>query len=247
MYKPAFKSTSNCVPVLSRDMIDTFAENFISDFKPEALTTPMEINVDDFLENYLGITPDYQYLAHKLIYLGMTVFHDTNKIVVFHPIAQKAEYISAKADTVIFDTRLLEASQEHRYRFTAGHESGHIVFHRDYFDHMARMSKFFNMDIMEFIQCRSLPNGETKKGNLKTNNDWLEWQANQFSSSLLMPKTAVLKLIDEFDLTSDFGVYDALIEMENVFNVSFEAATHRLSGMRMIKQQALSSRILMFA
>ena len=55
------------------------------DFQPEALKNPMEIDIDGFLEHYLGATPDYQYLSHNMIYLGMTVFQDTNRIPVYDP------------------------------------------------------------------------------------------------------------------------------------------------------------------
>lgn len=247
MYEPYFMSKHNYLPILSRSSIDDIAENFIRDFQPEALVVPTEINVDGFLEHYLKVTPDYQYLAHKLIYLGMTIFQDTHNIVVFNPSTQKAEYFSAKANTVIFDSRLLESNQEHRYRFTAGHESGHIVFHRAYFDYIFRMSEILNIDMNEFIRCRSTPIEGDKKGRLKTDNDWLEWQANQFSSSFLMPKTSVLTLLSEFDLNSNFGLYYALIEMESVFNVSLEAATHRLSSMGLIKQQEVSENVFMMA
>ncbi|MCU6720111.1 hypothetical protein OCV67_09220 [Porcipelethomonas ammoniilytica] len=93
------------------------------------MKNPSPVDIDGFLENYLGTTPDY----HNGIYLGMTVFHDTNCIPVYDLANNRAEYISAKANTVIFDSRLLEENQEHRYRFTAGHEAGHVVFHTPYF------------------------------------------------------------------------------------------------------------------
>ena len=122
MYTPQYKWNAKGIPVLSRDQIDTIAEGFLADFQPRALTEPMEVDVDGFLEMYLGLTPDYQYLSHNMIYLGMSVFHDTDSIPIFDPETNRAEYFSAKANTVIFDRRLVdEENQEHRYRFTGGH------------------------------------------------------------------------------------------------------------------------------
>lgn len=68
-----------------------------------------------------------------------------------------------------------------------------------------------------------------KKGNLVTDNDWLEWQANQFSSSLLMPKSAVLLLY------RSIGDKKLLLqEMPKIFNVSNEAARNRLKNLKII-------------
>ena len=118
MYTPIIRTKQNQLPILKREEIDEIAEiaeQFILDFQPEALKNPMEVDVDGFLERYLGATPDYQYLSHNMIYLGITVFQDTNSIPVYDPYHKRAEYFSAKANTVIFDTRLVEeVNQEHR-------------------------------------------------------------------------------------------------------------------------------------
>ena len=82
------------------------------DFQPSVLTNPAPVDIESFVENYLGMTPDYQLLSHNGIYLGMTVFNDTNRVIVFSQETGRAEYISAKAHTVIIDTRLLEENQE---------------------------------------------------------------------------------------------------------------------------------------
>lgn len=89
----------------------------------EALRTPQEIDIDLFVQDYLGMEQDFQYLSHCGLYLGMTVFNETDKIPVYNPAKYCAEYISAKANTVIIDNSLLEENQEHRYRFTMGHEN----------------------------------------------------------------------------------------------------------------------------
>lgn len=89
----------------------------------EALRTPQEIDIDLFVQDYLGMEQDFQYLSHCGLYLGMTVFNETDKIPVYNPAKYCAEYISTKAKTVIIDNSLLEENQEHRYRFTMGHEN----------------------------------------------------------------------------------------------------------------------------
>jgi len=67
----------------------------------------------------------------------------------------------------------------------------------------------------------------TKKCRLQTDSDWLEWQANQFSGSFLMPRTLVLEIVNDCGYTRA-GVFRAVYEMESIFNVSNEAAANRL-------------------
>lgn len=230
MYKPHYQMSQNQLPILSRDQIDDIAESYLADFQPEALKEPMEVDVEGFLEIYLGITPDFQYLSHNMIYLGMAVFHDTNRIPVYDPLLNRAEYFSAKANTAIFDRRLVEEkNQEHRFRFTCGHESGHFVYHSPYFKRVRHIQELFGAKSDSFVQCYHTDLGDKSKRRLKTDNDWLEWQANQFSSSLLMPKAAVLSIL-ESNGTDNYGIWQTLFEMQNIFNVSYEAAKNRLRG-----------------
>ncbi len=236
MYTPSIRTKQNELPILKREEIDDIAEQFLMDFQPEALKSPMEVDVDGFLERYLGATPDYQYLSHNMIYLGMTVFEDTNSIPVYDPYHNCAEYFSAKANTVIFDTRLVEdANQEHRYRFTAGHECGHLVFHTLYFERLALLRKLWGVKKEMVMQCLRLDLPSSKKRELKTDNDWMEWQANQFSGSFLMPKSAVLSILDNCG-TSSVGVFNSINVMAETFNVSHEAVLNRLKTLGFIKK-----------
>lgn len=59
----------------------------------------------------------------------MTVFNDTDRVPVYDPRQECAE----KAHTVIIDRTLLEGNQEHRYRFTMGHEVSYEFLHKEYF------------------------------------------------------------------------------------------------------------------
>ena len=134
MFRPEIKSKKSGAPVLSRKQIDIIGEELVREFNPSALVTPQEIDIDLFTQDYLGMDQDFAYLSHCGVYLGMTVFNDTDKIPVYAPVKKCAEYISASAHTVIVERTLLEDDkQEHRYRFTLGHEAGHDIFHPRYF------------------------------------------------------------------------------------------------------------------
>ena len=120
MYVAEIVRKRSGAPVLSRKEIDIIGENLVSDFNPDVMHTPQEIDIDLFVQDYLGADQDFQYLSHCGVYLGMTVFNDTDKVPVYDPIQNRAEYISARANTIIIDRTLLEENQEHRYRYPIG-------------------------------------------------------------------------------------------------------------------------------
>lgn len=64
MYEPQFRCRSNGVPILSHEDIESDAEMFIRDFDPDVLNNPKEVNIEEFAEFYLGLTPEYNNLTH---------------------------------------------------------------------------------------------------------------------------------------------------------------------------------------
>ncbi|SDN06607.1 ImmA/IrrE family metallo-endopeptidase [Acetanaerobacterium elongatum] len=238
MRTPVFHVTKNGVPILSKQDIDNIAEQLLQDFCPGVFNKPMPIDVDSFAQNYLGIEQDFQFLSHCGIYLGMMVFNDTNKIPVYNPKTKTAEYISAKARTVIIDNTLLDSKQEHRYRFTMGHESAHSILHTGYFVRNQDEVPAPNSFPAAMIQCRvDAQKCKPKPLEQWTDSDRMEWQANRFASALLMPKSMVMKLIQGISFSEEeFREAFYVVKTSRVFNVSCEAAKYRLLELGLIKR-----------
>ena len=74
-----------------------------------------------------------------------------------------------------------------RFKFVLGHELGHVVLHR-FID--IKKTGYEEQEIIDtkvdFI---------TGKKILQTPRDWLEWQANYFSSAILMPRLSIMKAV----------------------------------------------------
>lgn len=231
MYTPTFRKSKVNVPILSKAEIDDIGERLVADFCPQALVSPMEIDVDRLITRYLGMEQDFQYLSHCGMFLGMTVFNDTDRVIVYNPQANRAEYIRVRAGTVIIDNSLLEDKQEHRYRFTAGHEAAHGILHPDYFAYNPNQLSMFGSDYVPMVQCRVDSAKSVQKPVTQwTDKDRMEWQANRLSSAILMPKSMVLKVAHDAEDNSihpNTGV-EAVVE---VFNVSTEAAFYRLKDL----------------
>ena len=239
MYILNFRTKSNGVPILSKIEIDNIAERCLMEFCPQTLETPQPIDEDRFITDYLGLTQDFKYLSHCGVYLGMIVFEDNKKIVIYDEFTKRAEYITAKQGTIIIDSSLLEDGQEGRYRFTAMHEAGHWILHRRKFMRdINQMVIIFDMQNTN-IQCRTVSievkyNSESRWNDEST----MEWQANYFAGAILMPKSMVKKHCEDDELKDylafmSFGnreIYNDLLIRRTAekFNVSKKAAEVRL-------------------
>lgn len=237
IYEPHFRKNKKNVPILSKDEIDFFAERYASEFQPNILHEPQPFNIDGFLEQYLGLTLDYQYLSHDGSYLGMTVFNDTDKVIVFLPEQNRADYLHADHGTVIIDNSLLEFPQEHRYRFTMGHEGGHWVFHRAFYGYDPNQLSLFDLNV-PYLKCREI-NSFYLSHNTKNWDEsrWMEWQADKFAAAILMPATSVRNLFTGFQFPLTYA--DASHAIKNVsttYNVSEQAAYLRLCDLDIIRK-----------
>jgi len=243
-----FRTDYSGVPIVSKKDLDHLGEEIIGDFCAEAVIEPMAIDIERFIQSYLGLEQDFQHLSSNGVYLGMTVFNDTNKVPVYDPETGRAEYISAKAGTVLIDHRLLEENQGNRYRFTLAHESSHTILHASSFTYNPDQTCLFEVEDIPMIRCRmaELAYGPRKPVSQWTAKDRVEWQANRLSSAILMPKKMVDKLVSDRNREpphSEEGTSPARTlcqSLETVslvsetFKVSKEAAIYRLQDLNLI-------------
>jgi Zn-dependent peptidase ImmA (M78 family) len=238
MYYPHYKKNNKNVPILKRDEIDVIAEKYAEEFMPQIITNPQAFDIDGFAERYLNLIIDFQYLSHNGTYLGMTVFNNTNKVIIYDPYNNCANYFHADQGTVIIDNSLLRDNQEHRYRFTLGHECGHWIFHKDYFGYNPNQLSLFEAD-KPYQICREV-NQNDSRNFIETWDEarWLEWHADKFSAGILMPKTSICNLLKN---SSEMGLYDKVTLLSEVFNVSQEAAYYRLCALKYVNYSVESS------
>ena len=226
------------MPVLSREQIEGIAEKHLYAFRPEYLQFPQPVDVDKFAVEYLHLRQDYQYLSSNGIYLGMYVFDDTDRLAVYDEKKNEARYISEKADTIIIDKSLLEKGQEGRYRFTMGHEIGHGILHRmsdDPYDKYVKL--YYEDNDVHVFRCNfSYREFEHKPREKWTQLDWQEWQADAFSSALLMPETAIRNVIAGYGSRfSKMAREEIAIDVARTFDVTVTAARVRLESLGVIK------------
>lgn len=245
MYTPQVRKSRSGVPVLRKDEFDIIGEEYVRDFQPEVLTNPAPIDIERFVECYLGMAVDYQYLSNNGIYLGMTVFNDTDCVIVYSTETRRAEFISAKARTVIIDRSLIENEKSwHRYRFTLGHEGAHDIFHSDFFSYNPNQCTLNGYATPPMIQCR-VDSGKIGKRDPKTwtDRERMEYQANQLSSAILMPAAAVRQIAKKYETLASVLHDPALLrDVAKTFDVSPEAATYRLRGLGLVSPSFTATR-----
>ena len=251
MIKAKLRMDKNCVPILHKDEIDAWGECFVQDFCPSAMREPMPLDIDRFVCEYLGLIQDFAWLSNDGRYLGMTVFNDTGRVIVYNPERDEAEFFRAKAGTVIIDNALTETNKEHRYRFTMGHEGAHAIFHTQHFAYDPNQISFLD-DVPEpMVQCRadSTKILRDKAPKLWTPEERMEWQANRMASALLMPRAMVRKLYHSLPKTeSGAGMAAmAILAVTEAFNVSSEAAQYRLLDCGLIHNRTNFQALLDFA
>lgn len=224
------------VPILSREDMDEVAFQVLADFNYKLLLEPQELDIDLFAQEYLGMDQDFQLLSHNGIYLGMTIFNDTDRLPIYDPVMRRAEYVSEKAGTIVIDSRLLESGMEDQYKFTMAHESIHGMLHKAFFDHF--LGQITMSDQLEpLIRCRKA--GPVRKKNWRdwTELDWMEWQANTGASALLMPAPAVKIISEKARGFGYWGMSHARVcieEMRRVFKVSHSVAAYRLQSLNLL-------------
>jgi Zn-dependent peptidase ImmA (M78 family) len=246
MYSPDFRFDNDGVPVVSGPDLDTIGERFVADFAPLSLCSPGEVDIDRFVTRYLGMEQDFQHLSHCGLYLGITVFQSTNAIPVYIPEKDAADYVSAEARTVIIDTILTDERQEHRYRFTMGHEGSHDILHPPFFLNDVNRGIPYLQAADSYIRCRVdgaaphfLSDSHAKVMQR------IEWQANRLSSAILMPKNMVKMVMARMPDRGESNRHRNISRsISEVFNVSEEAAFYRLKDLDYIDKDVEFRRIV---
>lgn len=129
-------------------------------------------------------------------YLGLRLIYD-DLTRIFRQEVLGAVYVEAR--TICINERLFESSSEGRLVFTCGHETGHWVLHRQYANNQ-QTSKTKRPSIV----C-----------NPKNNKKPIEWQADYFSSCLLMPEKDIREAFEEVCASEPLIVKSSMTEKDN--------------------------------
>jgi len=218
------------IPLLSKMQLENYAERLLQDFMPKVFDEAQPVDMDTFITNYMEFGFEYQYLSHNGVYLGSTIFEDTDRFPIYNPELNQAEYHRVKANTILIEGTLAENPiLEHRERFTQAHEAAHGLLHQDYFTKRIAYTKLSQFSEDGFQETPPELNERDTSGRKLKGEQWLEWQANYLGAALLMPQQVVDYIKSVVDPHRDVRLRGVLVRtLVNIFNVSPEAARVRL-------------------
>lgn len=254
-------------PVITDLELQDYAESVLEDYKPALLKEPGKINVDHFLESYLGVTLEYQYLYNEEgtpQIAGATVFND-DRVKVFDRENKCVRTIEVSADTIIIDSTLVDEKRDTYVLFTGLHEGGHFVAHPGVFRRLEGQLDLFGGMAARYpstLRCRrDVVFGRHYKPRFTTQHEHREHQANTLAAAWAMPrptfipvaqeairragfKDGILVYDHEFDLDFDVVIPEIIKSIARVFGVSKAAATVQLKrqGLMMTKNEYMQSR-----
>ena len=158
------------VPIISAGAIELKSEEVISFFDKRLLDRPQRTPLLEFVEN-----------LHKRFHLKRSYNESLGTTKHGSRILGKTqlEPLSLYVD--------ISLANDPRFNFVLGHELGHVVLHRSV------DVKRTGYEEQEIVDTET--DFVTGKKNLRTPRDWLEWQANYFSSSILMPRLSVVSAV----------------------------------------------------
>ena len=209
------KQIEEIAAAVTKDFNDFFFGSSAEDTRRMARGTP----IDQFAKDYLGMKVSFARLSSDGNICGLTAYADTEYITEDGGIKRT---IPLSKNQILLDVSFIQPGQVHKLcgkrRFTLAHECAHqILFQME--------SDAARSDCIKKYSARTA----YSLRDLKTREDWNEWQANVLGAAILMPQK-------EVDLAMwYFAGGKKLINYEGVF-----AYRDKLSLMLLCQQLAVS-------
>lgn len=215
--------------ILNKKQIEERAIDFLEKYSPSSLVTPAKVDLELILEE-MGLTIDYQKMDLDNTILGLTAFN--NGMLNVYSDDDTLYLINVTKGTIIINKNLASYERlQGRFQYTLGHETGHWVLHQKlfYIDEN-QQTLFDDMDNVEKnLICSKRDERFLLRKSFKTDLDWIEWQADYFSSCVIMPREIFKK---EYERLIESGLSDvgAVKQLANIFEVSKIACAIRINN-----------------
>jgi len=228
--------------ILNRNQIDDIATMVHKEYMPHVLEHAQPVDIDAFAVDGLFLDVQNKTLGYTGGVLGVTAFGD--EIIPCLDDMYRPSEMKVSEGMVLIHTWLAGYANRARRRFTLAHECSHWILHRTYHSPDNKQYTFRTQKPL-LIACRS-DNIEKKRHDLKTDEDWEEWQADTLAASLLMPLVPFQWAADR--LIRNYGkrylsdkvnreYIEIVEEIADTFRVSKTAAEIRLKQLGFIQKE----------
>ncbi len=175
---------SNGMYIIHASEFDGIAEDFLREYKPDALVKAQPVDIDYIISDCLYLDVKNVHLTYDGSVLGLITFGDI-KITCLDMMYRPCE-MELQEGTILIDSSLLYRDKLPRLRFTKAHEASHWICHRSYHSGGDRVYDCRTVQ-KTLVACRA-ENIESGARQMRTDSDWEEWQADSLAAALLMPK-----------------------------------------------------------
>ena len=169
------------VPHISRESLDAEATAFLEAYCPEAIKVPTCIPIESIAADKMKLTVLEYHLSEDLSILGQMCFTD-GRAEIYDPDKEEYREIVVKAGTKIIDPDTYAKRNLGSKRNTMAHECFHWHRHRKYHQMAAKIVD----SSKTAYRCPTVFKDEKLKAEW-TDEDWMEWQANNVAPRILMP------------------------------------------------------------
>jgi Zn-dependent peptidase ImmA (M78 family) len=177
---------------LSRDFLEDLADKLLKEYYSGQMNPTCSTDIDSFAKNFMHLQVRYEDLHfQETDVLGVTAYQETN--VVLNP-KEPDRKIYINANVVLLDYSLDNPRMIGRRNFTLAHECSHHAI-------------YLLEPYVTKASCRKCGSTYSLR-DLKTANDWSEWQANTLGAALLMPRRLIDYLFFLFHAEDKIKIYE---------------------------------------
>lgn len=184
-------ASKNIVPIIQKEDLDTEATKFLERYCKEALEKPMRVPIEEIAQS-LGLTIQHgKRITEDFSVIGEICF-SKGSLKVWDLFKNGDETLNVERGTILIDACTYLEQNLGRVNNTIAHEVFHWHRHRLY----AAIKQILHRQ--KIISCRCPTNMiYPKKNEPWTDEQRMEWQANNIAPRILMPKKTFCMKVDE--------------------------------------------------
>ena len=207
----------NLIPFIPPAEYDKVAEEFLSEYCPEALSHPMAVPIEKIAAD-MGLKVQYVCLSEDSDIYGATIFSD-GMVDVYDKQEGVYDKKLFKRKTVLIDPEAVKKTNVGCKHNTLAHECVHWYKHRLYH----RMQNYITPRMAKYCKCRinQLPYAPEEE-------NIMESQAIGIAPRILMPKMTFVEAASQYDIVYGKDNWQAIYGLANLFDVSKQSVMIRL-------------------
>ena len=215
---------------LSHEDIEVIGDSVLRDYAGKSADTQIPIDIERFAREHLLLQIQHCRLSARGDILGLTTYSGINLELLF---PGEDIVLSVPEDTILLEETLFRPNHFRRWRFTLAHECAHQILMRMEMEETGRN-----------VRDGFVPGKTYSCRDLRTTENWSEWQANVLAAALLMPRVVLLELLNcRFRPLTRYGSRFNSLDYANIrrladrFCVSIKAMEVRLNGLGYITRK----------